>query len=755
MPTHHNFVANDIIVHNSYVLGVLAEELAHKNKNVGIIVIDPIGVFWSMRFPNKDEREIGMLAKWDLTPQGLDNLKVFIPAGVKDQVPGGTFDATFSMHASLLSTDDWCLTFGIERFSPSGLLIEKVISKVRSGYEQKEGPKVAGKKGNYTLDDLINCLGNDKELHSSEKGYKPDSIRALVSRLDAAKSWGVFSDKGTPLGELSMENQLTIIDTSFLEDNVSALVIGILGRRILAARKKTTRREAASRHKTVDADEMMELEIPPTWLFIDEAHTLIPSGNVKTPATSSLIEYVKQGRQPGCSLVFATQQPSAIDSHVLSQLDIIMTHKLVFDDDIKSVFKRTPTLIPKKFRKPTFIKTLPVGTALTGDRREETSRAFVMRIRPRMSQHEGREAETAELSKNLDPEKAKKLALEMCLAKIEKEGVIELEKIRQIINTVNNKFKANIEPSDIMEQLDRKGIEFDPEKQTVSVPGYGEEMQQKLEEAEKKAEEIEKKVLKEEAPKPETAAGVQEPPELLAFPVQVNEEAARKAFNAMRQKKFLGFFGKEEMLESVYLKFIPVFALKFNYFGSKEIFNIGEAYVNSLSGEFLHYAGNEFLESRGFKEFSQLNENEAALFNTLKKEKAGLEALIQKTGMDEARIRRLVKNLADKNIIKIETANNETSFRLNESVDLPANPLHPIMNSLHGLPLKQQESVAIEAPRVSKEQAAESLKRLWSKIVVKKIETVYLPAYEGRLKSYDGKSRTIFLDAMKGKEIIY
>ena len=80
-------------------------------------------------------------------------------------------------------------------------------------------------------------------------------------------------------------------------------------------------------------EQLLELNIPPTWLFIDEAHTLIPSGNEMTAATAGLIEYVKQGRRPGLSLVFATQQPSAINTKVLSQLDVIMTHKLIFDDD--------------------------------------------------------------------------------------------------------------------------------------------------------------------------------------------------------------------------------------------------------------------------------------------------------------------------------------------------------------------------------------------------------------------------------------
>ena len=154
------------------------------------------------------------------------------------------------------------------------------------------------------------------------------------------------------MGEISKEGQLTVIDTSFLDDNVTALVIGILARRLLAARKLSTRKEAAKKFQEEEGVDVLETDIPPTWLFIDEAHTLIPSGNVKTPATHALVEYVKQGRRPGCSLVFATQQPSAIDTKVLSQLDIMVTHKLVFDDDIKAIYKRSPTIVPFKYKKP-------------------------------------------------------------------------------------------------------------------------------------------------------------------------------------------------------------------------------------------------------------------------------------------------------------------------------------------------------------------------------------------------------------------
>ncbi|MBU1120878.1 hypothetical protein KJ660_03275, partial [Candidatus Micrarchaeota archaeon] len=211
VPEYYNFVANDIIVHNSYVLGVIAEELALKNSNVGIVVIDPIGVFWSMKYANKEEKELSALIEWGLEPQGLDNLKVFIPAGMKNETPKNTYDATFSIQPSLLTSEDWCLTFGMERFGPSGLLLDKVIKKVEHGYKTIEGKYVKANKQGFSLDGMINCLETDEELNSRERGYKQDSIRALVSRFEAAKSWGIFDEKGTPLGELSRENQLTVL----------------------------------------------------------------------------------------------------------------------------------------------------------------------------------------------------------------------------------------------------------------------------------------------------------------------------------------------------------------------------------------------------------------------------------------------------------------------------------------------------------------------------------------------------------------
>ncbi len=742
----------------SYVLGVIAEELAEKNKNVGIIVVDPIGVFWSMRFPNKDEKEVEKLKDFGLEPKGLDNLKVFIPEGMKSQVPKSTFDAGFAIQPSLLTSEDWALTFGVDRFSVSGLLLDKVLKKVEKGYKKMEtNEKVEGKGKNYSLDDLIECLETDSELNSREKGYKQDSIRAIISRFEAAKSWGIFSEKGTPLGELSRENQLTILDTSFLEDNVTAFVIGILARRLLAARKISTRKEAANKFKSLSMNELLELEIPPTWLFIDEAHTLIPSGNEITAATAGLIEYVKQGRRPGLSLVFATQQPSAINTKVLSQLDIIMTHKLIFDDDIKAVFKRTPTIIPRKYRAPNFIKTLPVGVALTGDRREETSRAFVMAVRPRMSQHEGRDAETTGISEQMEPEKVKNIAVEMIIRNLNQEGFIQIDKIKLALSTLENKYKTKIDFKEIMKKLANAG--FEGNEEGIGVKGEKkhkekkENIQDKIEQIETKAESLDKQQEDNRAEEKNLVEnkGI-ELTELLTLPIRINKEEASRVIDKERKKAFLGIFGKTEKIESIELKHYTIWKVSVDIITRKREFIAKNFFVNSMTGELIHYKDGNFLESKGLKILSSLTKEETATAKALHNRNFSIQALVEETGMEEGRIVRILKRLYSLGLIKKSGEAKGKELYTLTNVDLPFSEKHELIESLGELPFVKENSIKIEKENFTKEQAMKAISNLFPNSIIKKVESLYRPFWIAKLEA-EGQKRQVILDAVTGRII--
>ncbi|MBI4044477.1 MAG: DUF87 domain-containing protein [Candidatus Diapherotrites archaeon] len=781
VPVHHNFVANDIIVHNSYYLGVIAEEIALKNKNVGTIVVDPVGVFWSMRFPNREEKEVERLKEWGLEPNGLKNLKVFIPKGMTSEVPDSTYDAGFSMQPSLLTSEDWGLTFGIDRFSVTGLLLEKVLKKVEGGFTEIEtGKKINGKGREYSIDDISHCLEKDDEINSREKGFKSDSIRALISRFEASKAWGIFDERGTPLSELSRANQLTVLDTSFLDDTVTALIVGIISRRLLAARKLSTRKEAAQKFKALSVEQLLELEVPPTWLIVDEAHTLIPSGNEKTPASKALTEYVKQGRRPGCSLVFATQQPSAIDTKILSQLDVILVHKLVFDDDIKAVYKRTPTIIPSRYRKASFVKTLQVGVALTGDRQEETSRAFIMRIRPRMSQHEGRDMESTGFNKTVSKKQVFNMVVDLVQKDISTSGSLEIDRIGKALAAMNAKYAQEIPLEEVLTELERNGFVLGPKEvrakkslAQAKVPKVDEEqdsgenqetgeepMDGEDEPPVEKEEHLGQKGLSVQGRKtPRVVDAVSDEAFLLSLPARVKEQSAQRLVDSQRRKKMLGIFGEEEKMVSLNLRNHALWRIEFDVITrSGKEFMARNCFVDSMTGEFIHFSNGGFVESTGLRHFFELSEEALDVMKAISERKLSMQEIAKETGFDEGMVHRCLKKLEEKNMVARIVEKGGNFYSLSQKLDLPPqiekapSDTQAILGSVGTLPFSKPDLLEREKEVFTKNDAVNAVKRLWKNIVVKKATEIYKPVWVAELDS-NGRKRMVLLDAVTGKII--
>ena len=130
------------------------------------------------------------------------------------------------------------------------------------------------------------------------------------------------------------------------------------------------------------------------WLVIDEAHVVAPSGEISA-ARSALVEYVKRGRDAGLSLILATQQPSALDDRILSQVNVTFSHRLSFQSDINAAVNRIPT---KSVRSMKFagtsltdfgdmVRVLDAGQCFLGD--QASSRTVLIQMRPRVSAHGG------------------------------------------------------------------------------------------------------------------------------------------------------------------------------------------------------------------------------------------------------------------------------------------------------------------------------------------------------------------------------
>jgi len=359
----------------SYSIGVLAEELSslpeEVRKNIAPLIFDTMGIFWTMKY--KNEKESGLLEEWDLKSKILP-ITVWIPAGYFEEYEsrGIPVDKKFALAANELEIEDWLSIFNLEFTSPQSILIQKTISRLMT---QKT----------FRIEDIIKQIYQENEPEETKK--------STASLFEAADSWKVFADKEqkpTRINDLIQAGRTNILDLSMFSStatfNVRALIIGLISKKLfnqrILARKKE---EIESIQHGFDKEEE-EKEMPLIWLFIDEVHEFLPS-NEKTPATNSLIQLLREGRQPGISMILATQQPGVVHRDVMTQSDIILSHRLTNKQDITALNDMMQTYLLNTIQKE--MNTLPSskGSAILLD--DNSERLYPLRIRPRFTWHGG------------------------------------------------------------------------------------------------------------------------------------------------------------------------------------------------------------------------------------------------------------------------------------------------------------------------------------------------------------------------------
>ena len=137
----------------------------------------------------------------------------------------------------------------------------------------------------------------------------------------------------------------------------------------------------------------LENSVPRTLVALDEAQNILSSER-RTSAGEMLIRFVREGRNYGLSFMVATQQPTAIDSRILAQVDTIIAHKLTVQTDIDYVRRNLKSNLAQEVlyggRSMDFnelLRSLDVGQALVSN--TEADRAVLVDIRPRVSVHGG------------------------------------------------------------------------------------------------------------------------------------------------------------------------------------------------------------------------------------------------------------------------------------------------------------------------------------------------------------------------------
>ena len=391
----------------SYTMGVIAEGISDlpleiKN-NISVVLLDTMGIYWTMKYPNKKDKDL--LKEWGLKSKSLD-VKIYTPSGFfkEFRAKGIPTDFPFSVSPSELDAGDWCISFGVNENSNVGVFIERIIYELKGD----EDIKLEKDRKGFSISDIIKTIEADKDFDSNIKN-------AAKNLFMNAANWGIFETdpvtiidkdlmkkgkkpeiyKSTPLADLAKGGQVTVLDLSCYATmpnswNIKNLVVGLIAEKLFIQRMLARKdEEYAQIHKAINLfgdESQKKFDYPMVWLLIDEAHEFLPLTG-KTLATDPLITILREGRQPGISLILATQQPGKIHTDVMTQADVVIAHRITAKLDTEAL----GTLMQSYMREGLVqqLDDLPreKGAAIIFD--DNNEKMYPIKLRPRYTWHGG------------------------------------------------------------------------------------------------------------------------------------------------------------------------------------------------------------------------------------------------------------------------------------------------------------------------------------------------------------------------------
>jgi hypothetical protein len=357
-----------------FLEGIFLSEAPQGPRDAGI-VFDIQDQFWTLAYEpspdiQADASHLADLARWGLRPSALPSVSVLIPSASDTPVPGAI---RFSLAPTQLSPADWLAILELERFSAMGQALLALLNE----------------NGMRTPGELAELIDTSQAMANFQQGTA-DGVRW---RLESLQQSQMIDNQGISVDDLLRPGTLSVVLMRNLSDAVRGLVVGVVARLVSDRMGRAQQvRKIAMRTGASTGDEG-ELASR-LWMVLDEAHVLIPSDG-STAATEPLIDYVKRGRDAGLSLIFATKQTSAVNSKLMSQVDLTITHTLGFDADLSAAVARMPTRTAVDYDVDNekvgalteLIRSLSPGEAVFAD--GSSGRVFVGKVRPRITAHGG------------------------------------------------------------------------------------------------------------------------------------------------------------------------------------------------------------------------------------------------------------------------------------------------------------------------------------------------------------------------------
>jgi hypothetical protein len=402
----------------SFTLGVLLEGLAlakpdPKVSNVGsprsVLLLDPLNIFQWIDIPLTDEAakvsselraQVNRAREW-----GLDGVpiraRIFFPAGYRETAFRSTA-REFRLGVSDFGLDEWSALLGFDMVRDiRGQLLAEIHAKVTdTGWTEVSGTTYPPNSA-PTIDDYMRCLQHDADINGGI--YTSETLRALTQRLRSIASHEAFQGQGTPLTDILTPGCVSVLLLNALPADLRGVIASVLVRRIIRARAlaSSAQKDLLLNTSLSEGDREVRQSVvaaapPKTWIVIDEAQDIVPSDR-KTAATDAIVKLVKEGRNFGLSFVLTTQQPAAVDSRVLSQVETFLVHKLVSKADVDRTIENLKCPVPDEIRDgdkvlslSAMIAALEIGQLMVSD--TYARRCMVLQVRARVGAHGGFEA---------------------------------------------------------------------------------------------------------------------------------------------------------------------------------------------------------------------------------------------------------------------------------------------------------------------------------------------------------------------------
>lgn len=305
---------------------VLIEEAS--SNGWAVIVIDVEGEYISMDQPSSEiMKNKGLQAKAEkekIKPEGLTNFHVLFPAGAESN---RTNAFEFSIPFGSLSAYELSEIMGMNDTQSDRFISlwdaqkEKILGGGSGGarkrgkvnqwakLEQGDGEEI-DEYPDLTIDGLLTSL-NDRL--KEEKGASKSSWLVVKRLLGRLKRFGIFDStedlldipglvKAGKVSVLDLSNSVTV--------QVNNIIIAYLLRKIFELKIK-------------------EESLPPTIIFIEEAHTFVSRENASKMETlmDRLREVTRRGRKRWLSLCFISQQPSHLPDEIFELCNTKVIHQ--------------------------------------------------------------------------------------------------------------------------------------------------------------------------------------------------------------------------------------------------------------------------------------------------------------------------------------------------------------------------------------------------------------------------------------------